>query len=112
MKCWRRTTVVVLLAAYAAAGFLMETQHSDAVSLKADPALVPHTCGERENHVPLDQTHSCAVCAQSSQRVSTPVGTSVAVPPLRLVLGSVPLELIDVPSTLPTLSDSRGPPPA
>jgi len=112
MKSWRHTTVLVVLGAYAVSGLLLEALHHDmiAVRLTADSALLPHSCGERERHAPLDQVQKCAVCGQSSQRVSTPVAASPVLGLPRLFLVTQPVERIQLRSPLATLSDSRGPP--
>lgn len=114
MRVRRRWFVLVLLAAYAATGPLVDLIHRDAPSLRFTPiaCLDTHGCGQKEKHIPLDGIHQCAVCAQSSQRFAVPDSPPVTGSPALLCTG--PVVRTTRPPTGPILAPAhlRGPPAA
>ena len=71
----RRATTAVLTALLMLwTGSMSEASHHDIVSgrIPGGPIIAQHACGASERHIPIERVHPCVICAQASQRVSTP----------------------------------------
>jgi len=114
MRGWRRTTACALLGLYAAIGVLADSLHHDPVALRVlpGPLLTTHGCSEREIHIPLDMVRTCALCSQSSLRVSLPLPDQSAVPLRRVLIAALPGGSDEFQFTLRTRIEPRGPPAA
>lgn len=108
----RNTVARFILAAYVAAGILLEVGHHDLhdIPLCAKPAVASHTCGEREIHIPLDKGHDCLACAQSTQRLSVEAATYLGIRETPICLASIPLVHEQLLETDFIHSGKRGPP--
>src|SRR5512135_824258 len=92
---FRNVVASLLLAAYVAAGVLIEIGHHDVhdIALHGLPTVSRHECGSKEIHVPLDKRHDCLACTQSAQRVATPATTIPATRVQFVWLGKLPLRI-------------------
>jgi hypothetical protein len=71
---FRTISALLVAASFLWTAVLTELAHQDlpeGVSLSC-PVLMQHACGSHERHIPLDDLQQCNVCAQGSQRHSTP----------------------------------------
>jgi hypothetical protein len=75
----RKSGVVLTVLTFVWTSLLMELAHRDLESGigATGPVFDQHSCGAVEHHVPISQLHQCIICAQGSQRVSTPPSTFI-----------------------------------
>lgn len=109
---FRNVVASMLLAAYIAAGVLIEVGHHDVhdIALHAIPTVSRHECGSKEIHVPLDKRHDCLACTQSAQRVATAAAAIPATCVQFVWLGKLPLRIERTLQTDYLYSGKRGPP--
>jgi hypothetical protein len=110
----RHAVMRVLLAVNLAAGLLGEMLHHEQIALRlsADTVVVPHGCGARERHIPLDNLHPCALCLSYSHRVFTFVSLDADAAPVRMLLCTFFPERIATLSHARPCPATRGPPAA
>lgn len=110
----RRAAAWALLSLYLLTGPVLEAVHSEPACLSSGTGsgLALHATGDGNRRFPVDPSHTCVICTQLTQRITTP-----AVPYHLSALR--PVWLLAVPvftgETLPVQyfsPDKRGPPPA
>lgn len=106
--------MVLLAAAYVVTGLVLEGTHHDpeALFLNSAPGVSSHTCGDKEHHIPLDQSSLCSACVQSAQRVSTPVESPFQLHSLLVFLSVVSPNGERSAGVFPYTTTNRGPPQA
>lgn len=109
---FRQIGVVLLAATYVVTGLVLEGTHHDPDSLVLNgaPTVSSHTCGNKEQHIPLDQANRCSACVQSAQRVSTPVENPFQLHSLLVFLSVVSPNGEWFAGVVPATTTNRGPP--
>ena len=64
----------MLLSLYLLTGPVIEAVHSESTCLSSGggSALVLHPTGEGNRRIPVDPSHTCVICTQLTERLTTP----------------------------------------
>ncbi|HEX7571584.1 MAG TPA: hypothetical protein VF514_00720 [Bacteroidota bacterium] len=109
---WRRTAAWVLLCLYLLTGPVIEAVHSEPVCLSSGSGsgLTIHAPGDGNRSFPVDPSHTCVICTQLTERITTPAAPYhlAALRPVRLL--AVPVSAGEAVPVQYFSPDKRGPP--